>query len=648
MCGIAGILSLEPARPVTPELLLRLGPPLTHRGPDDAGDYLDPQARCGFSFRRLSIIDVAGGHQPLSNEDGSVWVMLNGEIYNFPGLRRELEARGHRFATHTDTEVIVHLYEELGAGCFTRLAGMFAVALWDERRGQLILARDRFGKKPLVYAEHDGHLYFASEAKAILALDHVPRIIEPQALHEYFIFQYIRAPLSIYRGFRKLPPAHCLISCAHTPVAAPQPYYILQPRTFEGAYDDARVRLGELLTAAVRKRLIADVPLGAFLSGGIDSSIVVALMHELGVHPLRTFSIGFTDPHYDETAYARAVAERFGTEHHEYTVTPQAREVLGTLAWHYDEPFADSSAIPTYYVSRFTREYVTVALTGDAGDECFGGYDRYRAAALLERLELLPRPLRHGLAWAAARVPHSRPRTLGNRLNRLLTAAAQTPALRYLSWMNIFPPPLLRAGYRPEFAAAIDPAAPIDWFTELYDSASGSAAERAIRTDFASYLPYDLLTKVDLASMACSLECRAPFLDHELVEFALSLPLAWRIGPRGGKHILKDWAATRLPPLVRARPKMGFGVPVGAWFRGELSEYLRGQILAESSLSRRIFRPAWLNDIVEQHIVGRANWEHPLWALLMLELWHLRWGGALELDASGRCASAQPASKSSS
>jgi asparagine synthase (glutamine-hydrolysing) len=401
MCGIAGILSLSPGAPVEPDAVDRMSAQLVHRGPDDQGRYVDPQGRCGLGFRRLSIIDLAGGHQPLSNEDGTVWIIFNGEIYNFPELRAELEAQGHRFATRTDTEVIVHLYEQYGTACFARLAGMFAVALWDERRGRLVLARDRFGKKPLTYAAYAGRLYFASEAKAILATPGLPRALDPQALHRYFIFQYVPAPHSIYRGFRKVPPGHALtIDVGATPadVPAPEPYWQLQPAPFTGTYADAKQRLGELLTRAVQKRLIADVPLGAFLSGGIDSSIVVALMRELGVAPLRTFSIGFPHPRYDETAYARQVAQRFNTEHHEHLVTPQAREVLDTLAYHYDEPFADSSAIPTYYVSRWTRASVTVALTGDAGDECFAGYDRYRALQLAGRVDWLPRTARRALA----------------------------------------------------------------------------------------------------------------------------------------------------------------------------------------------------------------------------------------------------------
>lgn len=626
MCGIAGILSLAPDAPVDGALLPRMAAQLVHRGPDDEGVYVDPQRRCGLSFRRLSIIDLTGGHQPLSNEDRTVWLVFNGEIYNFRALRAALEGQGHRFATGTDGEVIVHLYEQYGDECPRHLAGMFAFALWDERAGRLLLARDRFGKKPLTYAVHDHRLYFASEAKAILTLPGIPRTLDPQSLHRYLLFQYVPAPHSIYVGFRKLEPAHCLAAAAGAPLrSTPQPYWRLEPRPFSGSYADAQARLGELLRAAVRKRLIADVPLGAFLSGGIDSSIVVALMRELGVSPLRTFSIGFPDARYDETAHARQVARLFATEHHEHLVTPAAREILTTLAWHYDEPFADSSAIPTFYVSRWARAAVTVALTGDAGDECFGGYDRYRAVELAARLDALPAPVRRLMSRAGMALPRRRSRTMSHRLFRFLSALGDTPSRRYLSWVNIFPPEWLAVGYHDEFRAPLDFDEPLAWFDSLYQRGGGSPANRAIRTDFDSYLPYDLLTKVDIASMACSLECRSPFLDHELVEFAAALPIHWRVGASGSKRILKDWASTRLPADILRRPKMGFGVPVGEWFRAELRDLVTGQLLSPASLCSRVFRADWLRELVHAHIAQRANHEHRLWALLMLELWGQRW-----------------------
>jgi asparagine synthase (glutamine-hydrolysing) len=627
MCGIAGILSLSSTQRVTLDSLRTMAAALVHRGPDDEGFHLDPLSRCGLAFRRLSIIDLATGAQPMSNESGDVWVIFNGEIYNFRELRDELVRRGHRFRTRADSEVIVHLYEEVGVDCFAKLAGMFAVALWDQRAGRLILARDRFGKKPLTYAIFDNRLYFASEAKAILSLPDAPREIDSQSIHRYLIFQYIPAPHSIYRGFAKVPPGCSLaFDAAQSPQADPTRYWTLPTAGwFDGSYDDARARLGELLTQAVEKRLIADVPLGAFLSGGIDSSIVVGLMRRLGVSPLRTFSIGFADARYDESRFAREVASRFQTEHHEHIVTPQAREILDTLAYHYDEPFADSSAIPTFYLSRYTRQSVTVALTGDAGDECFAGYDRYRAAALSARFDWLPQLARSTLAAAGRLLPHGRPKSMSNRAYRFLSALSQSPARRYLAWVCVFTPEQLDAGYRPEFRERLVAAQPLAWFDALFTTVAPPAAAQANVADVLAYLPYDLLTKVDIASMAAGLECRSPYLDHELVAFALSLPLDWKLDARGGKRILKDWAADLLPHEIIHRPKMGFGVPVGEWFRNELRNLLTERLTAPDALCSRIFRRPWLNALLDEHLSGRATHEHRLWALLMLELWHDRW-----------------------
>jgi asparagine synthase (glutamine-hydrolysing) len=510
---------------------------------------------------------------------------------------------------------------------------MFAIALWDERAGRLILARDRLGKKPLVYAQHGTTVYFASEAKAILALPEIPRTMDAQALHSYLLFQYVPAPASIYAGFHKLPPGHSLeISAQDEALPAPRSYWRVPqphvPATRAAAPTDEEPylqRLDRLLRAAVERRLIADVPLGAFLSGGIDSSIVVSLMHELGVSPLRTFSIGFPDARYDETRYARLVANRLGTEHHEHIVTPQASEILDTLAWHFDEPFGDSSAIPTYYVSRHTRAAVTVALTGDGGDECFGGYDRYRAAALAERLEALPAGLRRGMGRAARLIPHGRARTVGHRLYRFVSGLGVSPARRYLSWMFVFRPEQLQQLYRPDFLEQIDFEAPLAEFERVFHSAPGSAAQRANYLDFQTYLPGDVLAKVDLASMACSLECRCPFLDHELVEFAATLPPRLRFGRGEGKALLRRWARDRLPPEVLNRPKMGFGVPIGQWFRTELRGLLRDCVLAPDSLPSAILRRAPLQRLVDAHLSGRESHDHALWSLLMLELWRRRW-----------------------
>ncbi len=627
MCGIAGIVGLAPDTPcVDADEVRAMTAQLVHRGPDDEGYYADPSGRCALGFRRLAIIDLETGQQPITNQAGNVHVVFNGEIYNFRELRDELRAAGHLFRTRGDAEVIVHAYCEWGEDCFERLSGMFAVALWDAERNDLLLARDRFGKKPLYYAFADGRLYFASELKALMAVKCVRREIDPQALHSYLLFQYIPAPHAVYKSVRKLLPG-CFLHVRDGEADTAHPFWQMPPSPFQrgkpftGSYAAARDRLGGLLTRAVERRLVSDVPLGAFLSGGLDSSIVVGLMRKLGVSPLRTFSIGFPDKRYDETAYARMVAGHFDTEHHEASVTPEATDVLDSLAWHYDEPFADSSAIPTYYVSRHTRESVTVALTGDGGDECLAGYDRYRAAAWAAWGDVLPIVGRATIARLGGLLPRGRAKSFTRRLYRFLSAVGKTPARRYLSWVNVFTPEMLGAGYCSDFAERIGFQEPLAWFDHLYEFAPGRAANRAIHTDFASYLPFDLLTKLDIASMAWGLECRSPFLDHELVEFALSLPLSWRMN----KRILRDWAAPLLPAAVLRRPKMGFGVPVGEWFRGDLRGLLEQRLFAPDALCARIFRPKWLRTFVDQHLSGRHNHEHPLWALLMLELWHGRW-----------------------
>ncbi len=608
---------------------------LRHRGPDEGGAYVDPHGRTAFGFRRLSIIDVAHSHQPLSNENGTVWLEFNGEIYNFAALRAELLERGHTFRTAGDTETIVHAWEEWGADCFARFAGMFAIALWDQRSGELILARDRFGKKPLCYAISHERLLFASELKALVAAG-APRDVDPHALANYLLFQYVPAPQCIYQGWGKLPPGHYWrIKAGAAPTSAPQAYWTPpEPPATRSVmpYADALDALDGRLESAVAQRLISDVPLGAFLSGGLDSSIVVGLMRRLDVRPLRTFSIGFPDRRYDETRFAREVAERFETEHRELIVTPDALQIMDDLAWSYDEPFADSSAIPTLLLSRWTRESVTVALTGDGGDELFGGYDRYRAANLAGRLDWLPRRARALLGWVGAALPSGSAKSHSRRLNRFLTAIADTPAGRYRAWAQVFSPAMLKMGLRPPYREMMGVDAATSAFDAIFQTASGTAAERAMRVDMQTYLPGDLLVKVDIASMAASLECRAPLLDHQLAAFAAGLPSRWRMG----KRILRDWArrpfrdgAPFLPASILERRKMGFGVPIGSWFRNELRGLLGETLLAEDGYTTRVFERAFVERLIGDHQCGRAEHAHPLWALLMFEKWARRWAPSL-------------------
>ncbi len=636
MCGIAGVLNRGPAAPpIERERLRAMAGAIRNRGPDDEGFYLDPAQRCGLAFRRLSIIDLSTGAQPICNEDRTLWLVFNGEIYNYRALRDELRRAGHSFASESDSEVIVHAYEQWGVGCFPRLHGMFAIALWDERRARLVLARDRFGKKPLYIHHSADRLHFASEVKAIRAAAGLSFTLNPQAVHDYLVMQYVPRE-DIFIECAALPPgcfaeidfggAGDSVPPAGERWISPQRYYeVPTPRTFAGTYADAKTRLGELLTAAVQKRLMSDVPLGAFLSGGIDSSIIVGLMRRLGVSPLRTFSIGFEDPRYNEAPHARSVAEHFHTEHHERIVTPDAQSIFDELAALYDVPFADSSAIPTLLLSRFARESVTVALTGDAGDECFGGYDRYRAADLAARFDFVPAPLRKLAGAAAAVFRTGQSKTLRSRAFRFLRAIGRPAARRYADWVGVFDPLELARGYQPAFAAQIDVESPLRAIADWYDAWQTNPSTRAAFVDFHSYLPGDLLTKVDRASMSAGLECRSPFLDDELVEFALSLPAEWKVDARGGKRILRDWAAGLLPPDILTREKMGFGVPIGEWFRGPLREVLKAALLAPDGICLRLFQHAWLRELLDGHLESRANHAHRLWALFMLDRWSRRW-----------------------
>lgn len=626
MCGIAGILDYQSA--IDEGALRRMADAIAHRGPDGDGYYVDPRGMCGLAFRRLAIIDLATGDQPIANETGSIQLVFNGEIYNYRTLRDELAAKGHQFRTEVDSETIVHAFEEWGTDCFARLEGMFAIAIWERDEQRLTLARDRFGKKPLYYTNDAHGTCFASEIKAIHAYTRTKRAIDYRALNRYLVLQYVPAPDSIFADIKKLPGGQW---AQFTPERADKPktgtfWQVPRSARFAGTYEDAKAKLGELLSASVKKRLIADVPLGAFLSGGIDSSIVVGLMHKLGVAPLRTFSIGFDDPRYNEAHHAKSVAKLFNTEHHEQIVRPTDAGILDKLATHYDEPFADSSAIPTMQLSHWTSQSVKVALTGDAGDECFGGYDRYRAALLAQRADWIPKTIRSVIAKIAPRLLSSKPKTRANRLRRLLIGSGFTAPRRYADWVSVFTPDLLNSGYHDDFPG-IGPS-PLIWFISLWKDAELSnenPAFCAAYVDLNSYLPGDLLTKVDIASMTCGLECRSPFLDHELVEFAMSLPTEWKVNTRSGKRILKDWARDLLPREILERPKMGFGVPIGAWFRNELREPLRAHLLDDASLCRRLFQEEWLQNLIDSHQKARENHEHRLWALFVLERWYRRW-----------------------
>jgi asparagine synthase (glutamine-hydrolysing) len=635
MCGIVGAAWAEAAggRALSDAGLAAMSARIAHRGPDDSGAYRDAGAALGF--RRLSIVDLDGGHQPLSNEDGTVWTVYNGEVYNFPALRRRLEARGHTLRSQGDTEVVVHLYEDEGPAFFRLLRGMYALAVWDAPRKTLVLGRDRLGQKPLYYRHEGGRILFASELKALLALpaDEFPRRVDPIAVDRYLTYGYVPHPGTILEGVYKLPPAH---------YAVWHDGRLTLERYWEPDWD-AEVelppgedveRLRALLSEAVAEQMVADVPLGAFLSGGIDSTVIVGLMQRASSRPVRTFSIGFDDPAFDESAYAEAAARFLGTEHHAFHVVPKAWETLPALADQFDEPFADSSALPTWYVSRETRREVTVALTGDAGDELFAGYDRYRAVKLAALLDRLPEGSKAVLGGPVARaVPVSvRAKTRLRKLRRWLEAMGEEPVGRYLKWVGLFDEParlgLYSDGWLDALAAAGSDrpgeADPVSVLRRAFDAAPGrDPVTRATVADLLTYLPGDLLVKVDLASMAHGLECRGPFLDHRVVELAVSLPIGRKLKLRGGrsKVVLKQAFADLIPPMIRRRPKMGFGVPIDRWFRDTLRDELRSVLLDPVALNRGLFRPEAVTALLDDHVHRRRDNAYKLWGLLMLELW---------------------------
>ncbi|HET9983730.1 MAG TPA: asparagine synthase (glutamine-hydrolyzing) [Longimicrobiales bacterium] len=620
MCGICGRLDFRGA-PVARERIAAMCATLVHRGPDDEGIHVAPGI--GLGQRRLSIIDLsAGAAPPLSNEDGTVWVVLNGEIYNFRELREGLRARGHVFRTASDTEVLVHLYEEHGTAMLGRLAGMFAFAIWDAARGRLFAARDRLGKKPFYFARSASALVFASELKAILADPDV--VAEPDyvALDQYLTYQYVPSPRTAFAGIAKLPPGHFLVCGRDGAVAVERYWAPPEIRPDARSPDELAEETVHRLREAVRRRLVADVPLGAFLSGGIDSASVVALMAaEVGA-PVKTFSIGFTEETHDELPFARLVAERYGTEHHELVVEPDMLDVLPRIVQACDEPFADSSAVPTFYLSQLTRRHVTVALSGDGGDETFGGYRAYRDVGRWATADRLPALARRSVSRSAAGVlellPYSPRVARGSRAAAMLGGTLRE---RYLLHMSLVKPQERRVLYADAFRARLAaappaPAAAVPW------SPGEDAYAWMMRHDLQFYLPDCLMVKTDRASMANSLEVRCPFLDHELVEFAAAVPGALKVSGSTGKLLLRRAVGHLLPEPVLRRPKMGFGLPLGAWLRADGGEFLRGVLLDERAERRGLLRPAAVSRMVADHVAGGRDMSGRLWALIMLELWH--------------------------
>ena len=624
MCGIAGIAQFAESGPIAMEELSRMAQTLAHRGPNDSGIYLDVKNHhCGLAHRRLSVIDLQGGHQPMSNAEESIWITYNGECYNFQELRKELKQLGHRFKTNSDTEVIIHLYEQYGVKCVDHMRGMFAFAIWDKKKKQLFLARDRLGQKPLFYGLHNDRFIFASQCKAILTSHEFPRKPDRQSILSYLLLQYVPPPNTAFTHIQQLPPGHIMVVNQSNYRNPRTLKYWSPPKNvlFDGTFHEAIDQVRATLTEAVRLRLISDVPLGAFLSGGIDSAIIVGIMSQLQSEPVKSCSIGFEEKMYNELSLARITADRHGCAHHDFVVQANSPERINELCEYYDEPFADHSALPTFCLSHLARSKVTVALTGDGGDECFGGYDRYRAMALSEKLQQV------GILRQSAglkfwqRLSTGDYRSLRKRLKRFVTGLAYPPHQRYLNWICVFNPDRIKELCQSDTIGVQDN--PLAWDRYADDfSLTESPVSAAMRADLLHYLPGDLNTKTDRASMSTGLELRCPFQDHKVVELACTLPDTWKIKGRTGKYILRRAFSDMLPKAIRRQPKRGFSIPVGPWFRETWRDLLMDTVLSPRALQRGYFNGHAVRNLVEENDRRQDDHGHRLWALLMLELWH--------------------------
>jgi len=621
MCGIAGFVSRDEHRDTgeARAVLDSMCRVIAHRGPDDQGTLVKNQVALGM--RRLSIIDLAGGHQPMSGCNGTVTIVFNGEIYNYRELQHELEPRGHQFKTHSDTETILHAYEEYGAGCVEHLRGMFAFAIWDARAHELFIARDRVGKKPLYYTvSPQGTLIFGSELKSLRAHPEFRGEISAEALDAYLAFGYVPDPLTIFRDVHKLSPGHHLtFSAGRARVEQYWDFPYREPQAEPArSEEECLEELRALLDEAVRIRLVADVPLGAFLSGGVDSSTVVGLMAQHTSRPVKTFSIGFHEDSYNELKYARVAAQKFETDHHEFVVTPDICEIVDELVWHFDEPFADSSAIPTYMVAKLAREFVKVVLSGDGGDEVFGGYTRYALDRKRSGFARLPRSFRQRVMQPLGRgLPH------GAWGRNYVHNVALDPLDRYIEDISTFTrlnkPSLYTDGFRRQLGATEATA-------RFRDCAARSRAndtlDPLLYLDSKTYLPGDILTKVDRMSMAVSLEARVPLLDHKLIEFVCTrIPAAMKMKGFETKHIFKRAVSDLVPAEILNRPKQGFGVPIGQWINQRLRDRVRGTLTEPRTQQRGYIEPRYVKVLLDEHERGRRDHSAELWSLFMLELW---------------------------
>ena len=624
MCGIVGVVNSN-LRKISRDVLERMNEAIVHRGPDEDGFFV--KENIGLAMRRLSIIDLAGGQQPIFNRDKTKVIVFNGEIYNFQELRKDLEKEGNRFHTNSDTEVILHLYEKLGVDCLKLLRGMFAIAIWDDVEKALFIARDRVGQKPLLYSHQpNGDLIFGSEFQAILKHPDISREVDYEAIDSYLTYLCVPAPQTAFKQIRKLEPGHWL-RWKDGEIETKRYWLPDFSKKIKISREEAEEETLRILREATKLRMISEVPLGAFLSGGVDSSAIVALMAQESDKPVKTFSIGFEEQDFSELKYAKQVAKHVGAEYNEFIVKPNALEVLPKLVQHYGEPYADSSAIPTYYVAKETRKFVTVALNGDGGDESFAGYERHAAMRVAEVYHRIPKLFRKLFVEMPTNlVPTSETKKSRVRdAKRFLQAASLSKTERYFRWMSTFNRDSKEALYTKDFAETVSGNNSIEVLEQWFSRANGSGVvDTTLLTDQMTYLPNDLLVKVDIASMANSLEARSPFLDHKVIEFAASLPESIKMRGIETKSLLKRVAAKLVPKEVVYRRKMGFGVPIGNWFRGEMKDFVKEVLLSETFAKRGIAKPEVVLRYVTEHIEGKRDHTFQIWTLLMLELWFQR------------------------
>ena len=625
MCGICGIFNFGKTNPVEEKQIRRMCKLIVHRGPDDEGIFVDKNI--GLGMRRLAIIDLQTGHQPIFNEDKTLCIVLNGEIYNFQEIRNNLEKKGHKFYTKTDVETVVHLYEEYQEKCVEYLRGMFAFAIWDKNKERLFLARDRIGKKPLFYTIQNGSLIFASEMKSILEILETTPEIDFESIDLYLTYQYIPGPRTIFKSIKRLQPAH-IITCNKNGNIKIERYWNLDfTKKTNLCFEDASQKIREILTESTKLRLISDVPLGAFLSGGHDSTIIVGLMSQIQSKPVKTFSIGFEDQDFSELKYAKIVAERFNTEHNEFIVKPHFIDILPKIIWHYDQPFADTSALPSYYVANITKKYVTVALNGDGGDENFAGYLRYKALKGSKffswPFQILGKNFTEKFSKLIPYTETSKPKSKFRYMYRLISALSEPPERRNVLWHCFFDNNTKYRIYSENMKSILIGKNAYEYLEQTFLNApANDILDKAFYTDIMTYLPECLLVKMDIACMANSLEGRSPFLDHNLIEFTATLPSNWKMHFFTTKYILKETFKDLFPSEILNRGKQGFGIPVGKWFKEELKNYIKDILLEEPSLKRGYFDENQLKELIDEHITGKNDHGYKLWALLVLELWH--------------------------